>query len=73
MFSKCDSGYWALTPELQKKYEEVVAHTRRLQKEMGITPMTLEERAAAYAKKKEDEAKAKAMVVKMRPPPKWKI
>ena len=73
MFSKCDSGYWALTPELQKKYEEVVAHTRRLQKEMGITPMTLEERAAHYAKKKEEEAKAKAMVVKMRPPPKWKI
>ena len=73
MFSKCDSGHWALTPELQKKYDEVVAHTRRLQAEMGITPMTLEERAAAYAKKKEEEAKAKAMIVKMRPPPKWKI
>lgn len=73
MFGKYNPGDWSLTPELQKKFEEVVAHTRRLQKEMGITPMTLEERAAAYAKKKEEEAKAKAMIVKLRPPPKWKI
>jgi len=73
MFSNSDSGYWALTPELQKKFDEVVAHTRQLQAEMGITPMTLEERAIAYAKRKEEEAQAKAMVGKLRPPPKWKI
>lgn len=35
---------WALTPELQKRYNEIVAHTRRLQAELGITPMTLEQR-----------------------------
>ena len=48
MFGKYNPGDWSLTPELQKKFEEVQAQTRRLQAEFGITPMTLEERAAAY-------------------------
>ena len=73
MFGKYNPGDWSLTPELQKKFEEVQAHTRRLQAELGITPMTLEERAAAYAKRKEEEIKAQSIIGKMRPPPKWKV
>ncbi len=73
MLSKRDTGDWTLTPELQKKYDEVVAHTRRLQKEMGIEPMTLEQRAAHYRKQREEQDKAKEILSKLRPPPKWKI
>lgn len=73
MLSKCDPRDWSLTPELQKKYDEVVAHTRRLQKEMGIEPMTLEQRAAHYRKKREEQDKSKEIFSKLRPTPKWKI
>ncbi len=73
MLSNSDSRWWALTPELQKKFDEVQAETRRLQAEFGITPMTLEERAAAYTKRKEEEAKAKQMLAQRRPPSRWKV
>ncbi len=80
MFSKRDPGDWSLTPELQKKYDEVVAHTRRLQAELGITPMTLDERLAAYEKRKAEEArKAKELaelqqrIGQHKPLPKWRI
>ncbi len=73
MFSKYNPGDWSLTPELQKKFEEVQAQTRRLQAEFGITPMTLEERAAAYQKRKAEEAQAKQMLGQRRPPPRWKV
>jgi hypothetical protein len=73
MFGKYNPGDWSLTPELQKKFEEVQAQTRRLQAEFGITPMTLEERAAAYQKRKAEEAQAKKMLGQRRPPPKWKV
>ncbi len=80
MFSQCNTGYWALTPELQKKFDEVVARTRRLQAELGVQPMTLEERAAAYEKKREEIARRQQeleeiqqRIAKQRPPPKWKI
>ncbi len=73
MHSNSDSRYWALTPELQKKYDEVLAETRRLQAEFGITPMTLEERAAAYQKRKAEEAQMKSTLGARRPPPKWRV
>ena len=80
MHSNSDARHWALTPELQKKYEEVVAHTRRLQAELGITPMTLEERAKAYEQRKLEEQrrekeleKFQKLVGQIRPPPKWKV
>ncbi len=73
MFGKYNPGDWSLTPELQKKFEEVQAQTRRLQAEFGITPMTLEERAAAYEKRKAEEAQAKQMLGQRRPPPRWKV
>ena len=80
MFGKYNPGDWSLTPELQKKFEEVQAQTRRLQAEFGITPMTLEERAAAYEKRKAEEQRRKAELDKLqqitalrRPPPKWKV
>ncbi len=73
MFSNSDSGWWSLTPELQKKFEEVQAQTRRLQAEFGITPMTLEERALAYQKRKAEEAQMKSTLGARRPPPKWRV
>jgi len=73
MFGKYNPGDWSLTPELQKKFEEVQAQTRRLQAEFGITPMTLEERAAAYQKRKTEEAQAKQILAQRRPPPRWKV
>lgn len=73
MFSKYNPRDWSLTPELQKRFEQVQAQTRKLQAELGVTPMTLEERAAAYAKRKEEEAQAKQILGQRRPPPRWKI
>lgn len=73
MFSNSDSGYWALTPELQKKFDEIQARTRRLQIEMGIKPMTLEQRAAAYDQRRKQEAEFKAVLSTRRPIPKWKV
>lgn len=73
MFGKYNPGDWSLTPELQKRFEEVQAQTRRLQAEFGITPMTLEERAAAYEKRKAEEAQATLILGQRRPPPRWKV
>ena len=80
MFGKYNPGDWSLTPELQKKFEEVQAQTRRLQAEFGITPMTLEERAKAYEQRKLEEQrrekeleKFQKLVGQIRPPPKWKV
>ncbi len=80
MFSNSDSGYWALTPELQKKFEEVQAQTRKLQKEFGITPMTIEERYQAYERRKAKEAQQASELAELqqrmgkhRPPPKWRV
>lgn len=80
MLSNSNAGHWALTPELQKKYDKVVAQTRRLQAEFGIIPRTLEERARDYELKKAEEArraeelkKLEQVIGKHRPPPKWKL
>lgn len=64
---------WKLPPDLQEKFDKIQAHTRQLQKELGITPMTLEERYQAYLKRKQQEEELKKILVKHRPPPKWKI
>ena len=80
MHSNSNTRHWALTPELQEKYDRVVAHTRRLQAELGITPMTLDERIAAYEQRKIEEARKQEELKKLqqitgsrRPPPKWKL
>lgn len=46
---------WSLPPDLQKRYDEILATTRRLQAELGIEPRTLEQRYQDYLKRKEDE------------------
>ena len=71
---------WNLPPDLQKKYNEVVALTRILQKELGVEPRTLEQRHQDFLKRKEEEQrraaeleKIKALTGTRRPPPKWKV
>ena len=68
---------WSLPPDLQKLYNDIVARNQRLQKELGIKPMTLEERAKEYQRKKAEEASREAslqqLLGKRRPPPKWKV
>jgi outer membrane murein-binding lipoprotein Lpp len=64
---------WELNAENQKKYDEVTAEVRRLQAEMGIAPMTIEERAADYQRRKEEQARLTARIGNLRPAPKWKI
>lgn len=71
--SDTGSVSWDLPPDLQKKFEDIQAHTRRLQRELGVTPMTLEERVAAYAERKKQEEQLKAIIAKHRPPPKWRV
>ena len=73
MFGKYNPRDWSLTPELQKKFEEVQAQTRRLQAEMGIKPRTIEERAADYLKKKQAEAELAKLVGNKRPPLRYKV
>ena len=64
---------WSLPPDLQAQYDRVLAKNAELQKYFGIQPITLEERAAAYRKRKTDEAAFRATLGKRRPPPKWKV
>ena len=68
---------WSLPPDLQKLYNDIVARNQRLQKELGIKPMTLEERAKEYQRKKANEASREAslqqLLGKRRAPPKWKV
>ncbi len=71
---------WSFPPDLQIQYERVLAQTRRLQAELGITPMTLEERAAAYDKRRMEEqrkqqelAELQQRLIKNTPLPKWKV
>lgn len=64
---------WSLPPELQAKYDLVVAETRRLQVEMGVKSMTLQERAESYQKRKDEETRLKSVLGTRRPPPKWKV
>ena len=71
---------WSLPPDLQKQYNKVLSNIRRLQKELGIEPRTLEQRHQDYLKRKAEEqrqaeelAKIKALAGQRRPPPRWKV
>jgi peptidoglycan hydrolase CwlO-like protein len=71
---------WSFPPELQAKYDRVLAQTRKLQAEFGIKPMTLEERAQIYEKRKEEINRRQQEIKELeqrisrsRPPPKWKV
>lgn len=64
---------WQLPPELQKKFDEVVANNTRLQSMLGIKSRTIEERAADYQRKKADQEELAKLMGKRRPAPKWKI
>lgn len=71
---------WSFPPDIQKRYEAILAQTRRLQKELGIRPRTLEERAKDYEYRKLEEKKKAGELAKFdklighrRPPPKWKV
>lgn len=71
---------WSLPPDLQKQYNKVLSNIRRLQKELGIEPRTLEQRHQDYLKRKAEEQrriaeleKLKALTGTRRPPPRWKV
>jgi hypothetical protein len=73
---------WSLPPDIQAQYDRVLEQNRRLQKELGIKPMTIEDRHQAYLKRQADPVEQQRReelrqiqerVGKMRPPPKWKV
>jgi hypothetical protein len=64
---------WEFNADNQKKYDEVTATICKLQAEMGIKPKTIEERAADYQKRKEEQSRLTSLVGNLRPAPKWKI
>lgn len=64
---------WNLTPENQVLYERVIARNKQLQQELGITSMTIEERATVVIAQKQKEEEFKKLLGNRRPPPKWKV
>lgn len=64
---------WSLPPKIQAQYDHVLAENKRLQLELGVKSMTIAERAAAYTKRKAEQAALQATLGKRRPPPKWKV
>jgi hypothetical protein len=71
---------WSFPPDIQAQYDRVLAQTRKLQAELGITPMTLDERAMAYERRKVTEARRQQelkileqQLGQRRPPPTWKV
>lgn len=64
---------WELSPENRALLERVTAQIQRLQKELGIQPMTLEERSQAYQRRQEELKKLAQIASQRRPPPKWKV
>ena len=71
---------WSFPPDLQKRYDEIVAHTRKLQAELGIRSRTIEERCRDYLEHQAQEAKRQEELRKLaqitgqrRPPPHWKV
>jgi hypothetical protein len=59
------SELWADNPEIQKRYNEIIANIRRLQAEFGIEPRTLEQRRHDYLIKKAEEQKRKEELAKI--------
>lgn len=64
---------WSFPPDIQAQYDRVVANTRRLQIELGIKPMTIEERHQEYLKRQQEIEAFKKVLATRRPPPKWKV
>lgn len=71
---------WSFPPDLQERYERIVAETRRLQKELGIEPRTMEQRFRDYLarlaeeqRRLEEQKKFEQLIGKHRPLPKWKV
>lgn len=50
-----NTNLWCDCPELQKKYDKVVAQTRKLQDQFGIIPRTLDERYQDYLIRKAEQ------------------
>lgn len=65
MHSNNNTRHWALTPELQDRYDKIVAETRRLQAELGITPRTLEQRHQDYLNRLDVERRQKEELAKI--------
>ena len=75
---------WSFPPDIQAQYDRVLAQNRRLQIELGIKPMTLEERHQAYLARQAEEHRKEELrqeelrilqerIGKHRPLPKWKV
>jgi peptidoglycan hydrolase CwlO-like protein len=71
---------WSFPPDLQAKYDRVLAQTRKLQAEFGIKPMTIEERYQNYLKRQEEITRREQEIKEFeqrinrsRPVPKWKV
>ena len=69
---------WSFPPDIQTQYNRVTADIRRLQTELGIEARSLEQRAADYHRRKEEErirqeelAKYSKMIGRSRPPLKF--
>lgn len=65
---------WEDTPEIRKRYIEVLDRMRRLQAELGLEPKTIEQRAQELKVRKAAEAQAAEFrsTIKARPKPVWK-
>ena len=71
---------WSFPPDLQERYERIVAENRRLQKELGVKPRTMEQRFRDYLARQaeeqrrlEEQKKFEQLIGKHRPLPKWKV
>ena len=71
---------WSFPPELQAQYDRVVAQTRRLQRDLGVEPKTMEQRYQDYLQRQAEEQrrqeelkKLEQVIGKHRPPPRWKV
>lgn len=67
------SELWTDNPEIQKRYNKIIADIRRLQAEFGIEPRTLEQRSRDYLIKKAEEQRRKEELDKINSLPKRNI
>ena len=71
---------WSFPPDLQARYETILAQTRRLQAELGIKPRSLEQRAQDYLRQKQEKLRKQEELKQLqekigrhRPITKWKV
>lgn len=64
---------WSDNPELQLRYNKILAETRRLQVELNVTPMTLEQRYADLLKRQEEQRKIEEELKKINSIPRAKL